>query len=178
MCSPPAPGVLPQPKPQPHPQPPETWSFLVRIMRVGGSLFCTRAGRPGLASHIRDAHASLEPDPSLDIVRAHTTGTGTGRDTAHLRGCWAWGVCTKLLTPAHQCLPSAHTVGTPLLLVGRPGQTRLQEYQPGASVHAEGSAQGRRDAGLSWPRKPGSQAAAPFHTELGVWTNKIGRAHV
>lgn len=88
MCSPPAPGVLPQPQaqPQPHQQPSETSSFLVRIMRVGGPCFVPELAGPArlplakqgslnLGTPPNGAHASLEPDPSLDTVRAHTPGT-------------------------------------------------------------------------------------------------------
>ena len=95
------------------------------------------------------AHASLEPDPSVDTVRAHAPGT-----------CWVWGVCSKLLTPAHQCLLGAHSGGTPLLPVGRPGPNLSQqargrwECRPRACVHAE--AEGTRPELASQARKSGS----------------------
>lgn len=148
-----------------------------------GSLFGPRAGRPSLASCgnsqasvslgappalPRCPHASLEPDPSLDTMRAHATRTGQGHTgiRTHVLGARVWishrheptSICPwggALTAAASQSWPGP-----------APQDSRTANLSP---VHQRLNLS-RREAGRRWP--PAQEGRLlPFQAGPGVWTS-------
>lgn len=156
-----------------------------------GSLFGPRAGRPSLASCgnsqasvslgappalPRCPHASLEPDPSLDTMRAHATRTGQGHTgiRTHVLGARVW--TSHRHEPTSICpLGGGHS--QPLPLRAGPAQLHRTAGLPTCRLCTRGSTRAEgKPAGVGLlHRKAG---CCPFKLGLGSGPAPVWASHL
>ena len=152
-----------------------------------GSLFGPRAGRPSLASCgnsqasvslgappalPRCPQASLEPDPSLDTMRAHATRTGQGHTgiRTHVLGARVW--TSHRQEPTSICPLGGGTHSRCLSELTRPSSTGQPDCQPVACApEAQPEQKGSRPALASCT---GRQAAALSSWAWGLDQHRSG----